>query len=1216
MSIFRNFISKNNWAPADSLTKAIVLLRQSRFFDPGWYRLNYPDLRDNPIDPARHYLEHGAREGRNPHPLFDTAFYLKENPDVAESGMNPLVHYLTCGNSEGRKPRKTHPTSNSAPRMELNTSDNANGAGPKVALRADGRRSEAPDVNDSIFDHDWYLERNPDVKAEGFNPSLHFNQFGWKEMRDPNPFFDVAWYLENNPDVHSAQINPVKHYLMCGWKERRDPGPRFSVDHYLQKHDDIREAGIEPLGHYLKYGRSEGRLIRRSTRASYARCPDLARWNVRRENELSLAMDSLADRLPKVSVLMPVYETDRRWLIRAIESVRAQFYGNFELCISDDASKAPWIRAVLDMYAAIDSRIRVHYRSENGHISRNTNDAFALSTGDIIVLLDADDELSWDALAEIALAAANDLEADFIYSDCDKISHNGAHFDPHLKPDWSPELLLTYMYAGQCLAVRRSVWETLGGLRTGYEGSQDHDFALRATELARKIVHLPRILYHWRAHGNSTALGGAQKPYSIEAGQRAVQDALDRRGIVAKARRPQFAAESGVSFFEINFQDQGPKVSIVIPTFKNIVMLRRCVESLKRTNYRNYEVVIVGDDSVRKEMEPEVTALGQTVLWAPRGSTGFNFSRKMNWAVQRVSGDLVVLLNDDTEVVNPSWLSSMVGYSAIPGVGIVGALLRFPDGRVQHAGIISGMEGGRCGISFRLAQPSDRGYCSLVSAARNCAAVTAACMLVSRQLYQKLGGLDETTFAVAYNDPDFCYRAHDAGYRIVYTPQAELTHHEGASRGFVDNPDELAAYLDRYRDRRDPYFNRNFARSDGNYRVKPTNVSIRRSMKVPVAFVSHNMNWEGAPRHLFNLVAALKESGSVDPVVFSLGEGPLMDAYAAVGVAVITFPDFPGWQCGAKAYKAWIEIVRNEFACRRVRAIFANTLECFFAVDAATALDIPSLWNIHESEGEAFFSGWSYDIQQTAMTCFKRPYRLVFVCDATAAVYAHLDENDVSIVIKNGYLPPPGEAHGRATAREKLGLSPDAVVFLSVGTVCKRKGQLDIVSALARVDPDLIVANNFAILICGDRRGGYSEELHHAVSRLPEQIRRCVQIISETGDVALYYSAADVFVCPSRMESYPTVIMEAMGAGLAIITTPVFGITEQVREGGNALFFQPADCKTLALQITRLLCDHELRSEMGHYSKAQLRTLPSLQTMIDDYETNILEGSTASVFHS
>lgn len=1070
-----------------------------------------------------------------------------------------------------------------------------------------------------LFDGDWYLATNPDVKSAGLDPYSHFMEHGWKEGRNPSSHFDVNWYLGVHEDVKAAGVNPFEHYTRMGWKERRDPCPDFSVDDYLETNPDVAASGAEPYGHYILHGRAEGRAARRSTESDdrYQAHVQATRWNLRQDIALRRRLEAAKPRLPFISVLIPVYNTPHNFLTRAIDSVRSQIYQGFEICISDDASTDGTVLDLVRSYEVLDPRIKAHYRRDNGHISRNTNDAFALSTGDVIVLLDADDELSWDALAEIALAFAADETIDYVYSDSDKIGENGRRFDPHFKPDWSPELLLTYMYAGQCLSVRRKIWEALGGLRPGYEGSQDHDFALRATEIARKIHHIPRVLYHWRSHAGSTAsltAGGAQKSYSFGAGRKAVQDALRRRGSAGVAIRPDWAVLGGNAFYQVDFPDDGPRVSILIPTHAGLTMLRTCLASLKKTTYRNYEIVVVGDHWVRDTVGSELDALGVRVIWWNPPDAVFSFARKMNWAAAQVDSPFIVLLNDDTEVINPQWLSSMVGYALLPGVGPVGALLRYPDGRVQHAGILSGLEGGACDHAFKLARPEDLGYCSLIAAARNCSAVTAACMLVARSLYLRFNGLDEQNFAVAYNDPDFCFRLHDAGFRSVYTPTAELIHHEGFTRGFGDDPDEVAAYRRRHGTRDDPYLNPNLTRASVAFKPVPTFVAPPAAGPAIVGFVTHNLNWEGAPLHLYNLVVALARSGTVEPVVFSLADGPLAKDLAARGIMVRILPPAPGRGCGRELYQGWLRLVEDAFSAERLSSVFANTLDCFFAVDAARTIGLASIWTIHESEGERFFAHWSDDLRDAALACFGKAYRLVFVAQATARVYGTLDRNGVAMTIRNGHVAPGGTRLSRTEARAHLGIGEDALVFLSVGMVCARKSQIDIVRALSGLSDDEAAALPFEIHIVGDRPGPDSDELAAAIAALPAPLRGRVVVVAETGDVAPYFAAADIFLCASRMESYPSVILEAMGAGLAIVTTPVFGIVEQVREGGNALFFEPGDTEALRGHLTDLARNREKTARMRAYSRRQLMSLPSYDHMVRDYQRIIAEAVHASPF--
>jgi glycosyltransferase involved in cell wall biosynthesis len=514
-------------------------------------------------------------------------------------------------------------------------------------------------------------------------------------------------------------------------------------------------------------------------------------------SELELRL-SAATNLPLLSVVTPIYNPPLEFLAAAVESVFGQVYASWELCMADDASTDPGVREFLEQLAQRDRRVRVQSRERNGNISAATNSAAQLASGEFVVLLDQDDLLTPDALAEIALCAAAHPDADIIYSDDDKIDSDGRRFAAQFKPDWSPELLLGYMYFSHVFAVRRSLYERCGGMRLGFEGSQDYDFALRASEQARAIAHVPQVLYHWRVLPGSTASSGAAKPQSFDAGRRAVQDALQRRGITGNARQPEWARKASVGIFGIEFPDHGPKVSVIIPTRNGLTILRRCIDSLTATTYTNYEVIVVDNDSDDPATLEYLKQLPHRVERISNPHGRFNFAWINNRAAERASGDLLLFLNNDTEVIAPRWLSQMVGYAGFSGVGAVGARLLFPDQRIQHAGIVHGYYRGLAGPAFKLAPAWDNGYLSYARVARNYSAVTAACLLTPRAMFTKLGGFDEVNFEVAYNDVDYCYRLGERGLRSVYCADAELFHHEGHSRGFFDRPQEVAAFRRKY----------------------------------------------------------------------------------------------------------------------------------------------------------------------------------------------------------------------------------------------------------------------------------------------------------------------------------------------------------------------------------------------------------------------------------
>ena len=778
----------------------------------------------------------------------------------------------------------------------------------------------------------------------------------------------------------------------------------------------------------------------------YAVWLELNEWSGRRAQWLAQRL-AVAGVLPLLSVLMPVYRPEREWLERAIASVRRQVYTRWELCLADDASEDPALARYLVDLAAQDTRIRVTFRGENGNISRATNSAAQLANGEFLLLLDQDDELAPDALGEIALALAAHADVDLLYSDNDKTDTRGRRFAPQFKPDYSPELLLTSMYMGHAQVVRRTLFEALGGFRVGFEGSQDHDFMLRASEQARRVVHLPLVLYHWRALPGSTASSGAAKPASFAAGERAVSEALVRRGSRGVAVRPPFAVAAGLGFYWHEFPDDGPSVTVLIPTRNQHELLARCLDSLARTTYRNYEVVVIDNDSDEAATQQYLTGLPHRVLRIGNPGPRFSFAHINNEAARAVDADYLLFLNNDTEVREPKWLSRMMGYAQLPGVGAVGARLLYPDGRIQHAGVVHGYYDGLPGPAFKLAPASDHGYLSQAMAARNYSAVTAACMLTPRRLFLELGGFDEQRYAVAYNDVDYGYRLLAAGHRCVYAPGAELIHHEGESRGFVDDPREAATYRAQYGARYEPYYNPNLSLADERFAILPRRAFVAAPPgPVRTLMCAFNLNWEGAPYSQFELTAELKRRGIVDPVVYAPADGPLRAAYEAEGIAVhVAAHPLAGVTTGAD-YDAALDRFAAWIRDLDVQLVYGNTLQTFYAIDAAHRLGLPSLWNPRESEPwQDYFRTFPDPVAARALGCYRLPYRVIFVADATARASAPLDTRHNFTVIHDGLdrgrFGAAVSGVDRAAARRKLGVADDDVMLLLVGTVCERKGQ-------------------------------------------------------------------------------------------------------------------------------------------------------------------------------
>ena len=493
---------------------------------------------------------------------------------------------------------------------------------------------------------------------------------------------------------------------------------------------------------------------------------------------------------PRFSVVMPTYNTAPVWLERAIGSVREQLWSDWELCIADDASTSAETRRALEAAAVSDKRIRVVFRERNGHISEASNSALAIATGDYVVLLDHDDELAPHALYMMAEYIDRNPEAVVLYSDEDKIDEQGRRYDPYFKPDWNPDLLTSQNYISHLGVYRREVLERIGGFRKGFEGSQDYDLVLRATETCRRdqIVHVPFVLYHWRSIPGSTALAIDEKSYAVLSARKAVREHLERRGVRATVE-PAWR-ESQFHRVRYDIPSPPPLASIVICTRDRVDLLKTAVESVSRlTEYPRFEIVVVDNQSRDEATLAYLSEIAERpAVRVLRYDEPFNFAALNNFAAQHCASDVLVLLNNDIEVINAGWLTELVSHAMRPEVGCVGALLYYPDSRIQHAGVVLGVHG-IAGHIHRLLSRGAPGYFGRAALIQNYSVVTAACVAVRRSVFQEVGGLDPT-FAVAFNDVDFCMRVRDRGYLNVWTPYAELYHYESASRGSDMAPDK------------------------------------------------------------------------------------------------------------------------------------------------------------------------------------------------------------------------------------------------------------------------------------------------------------------------------------------------------------------------------------------------------------------------------------------
>ena len=589
--------------------------------------------------------------------------------------------------------------------------------------------------------------------------------------------------------------------------------------------------------------------------------------NTPNEDELEKQKTTKFTYAPKISVVVPMYNTDEKFFQDLIESLNNQTYANWELCLADGSPKK---KENLEKYYEKNKKIKYNFLGKNEGISENTNEAIKMATGDYVGFLDHDDILSEEALFQVVKVINQDLKTDFIYTDEDKIDENYERFEPYFKPDYSPETLECNNYITHFVVVKKEIIEKIGKLNSEFNGAQDFDFVLRATKVANKITHISKVLYHWRVHKNSTAYIADTKNYAFEAGKKVIEADLKREG---KSATVEFGQEVP-GIYKIKYEVIGnPKVSILIPNKDNIKLLKKCITSiLKFTTYENYEINIIENNSEKKETFKYYEELvknskikilnfnkhtvfdinGEKSLENKTLSKGleknnieknienietkenelqkvseFNYSALINFGVKNVDGEFVLQLNNDTKLITKDWLELFIGYAQNSEIGAVGARLYYEDKTIQHAGIIVGVSeiAGNALVNLPYGKHA---YFGREAATRNVLAVTGACLFARRSLYYEVGFMDEKEFKVAFNDVDFCLKLYENGYRNVYNPYIELIHYESKSRGYEISEEKEERFEKEANNfkrkwskyiKYDPYYNKNLSRKTVNYDI-------------------------------------------------------------------------------------------------------------------------------------------------------------------------------------------------------------------------------------------------------------------------------------------------------------------------------------------------------------------------------------------------------------
>lgn len=661
------------------------------------------------------------------------------------------------------------------------------------------------------------------------------SQIYYKKIYDRDFGFDIqfpyergrSYWLLIHCDGHTVRIKYNEELIA---RRSSVAHKRLEKIHDLMNMETVRVAWEFGKKHGLKalFLKSKHKIQGLDNDYDYAEWYNLTKPT---EEELEQQRKTVFENAPLLSIVIPAYKTPEKYLREMLDSILAQTYKNWEVCVADGSPKGEGriVEKVMKDYMARDSRF--HCRSLGGNlgISGNTNAAIEMAKGDFIVLADHDDTLPEHALYEVAAAIQAHPQCDVIYSDEDKLDMDGgALFDPHFKPDFNPDLLTSVNYICHLFVVKRELLEQVGGFRHEYDGAQDYDFIFRCTEAAGEICHIPKVLYHWRCHQNSTASNPESKLYAFEAGSRAIMEHYRRCGIPAKK------VEKGVDYgiYHTTFDIQGdPLVSVVIPNKDHVQDLDLCIRSiLERASYRNLEFVVIENNSTQKETFAYYEAIQKefpqihVVTWERE----FNYSAINNFGAQYAKGEYLLFLNNDTEIIAPNLFEEMLGFCQRQEVGAVGARLLYQDDTIQHAGVVVGF-GGIAGHTFIGLHEAENSYFHRAMCAQDYSAVTAACMMTKAEVFKEVGGFTEE-LAVAFNDIDYCMKVRAAGYLIVYAPYATMYHYESKSRGLEDTPEkvarfnrEIAIFARRWPEileKGDPYYNPNLTLRKSNFALR------------------------------------------------------------------------------------------------------------------------------------------------------------------------------------------------------------------------------------------------------------------------------------------------------------------------------------------------------------------------------------------------------------
>ena len=855
---------------------------------------------------------------------------------------------------------------------------------------------------------------------------------------------------------------------------------------------------------------------------------------------------------PKISIITPVYNSEKKWLALSIDSVLAQIYENWELCLVDDDSKGDETKKFIEGYANRDDRIKLKFLESHRGISGASNEALSLATGEFILLLDHDDMIPPHALFEIIALLNRDNGFDLIYYDENKIDSKGKYHDPFYKPDWSPDLLFSIMYIGHA-TYRRQLVLDIGGFRSEYDFSQDYDLALRITEKTNRIGHIPKVLYHWRSLSSSAA--GGSKLFARKSNIAALQSTIERRGYNAQAIG--YPSTNRLKFNLPYF----PLVSIIIPTDSQETILQTIRSILEKTDYSNFEIIVVTNSNLKKHIETIFTRENRVFIKV--FDKPFNWSAKCNLGAHIARGEFLLFLNDDIEILEKNWIEPMVEIFGRKEVGAVTCKLIYKNNKIQHAGFVTGIRG-LVGSAFHKFHADSSHYFNLIQMTRNVSAISGACFMIPKSIFNEVGGFDEVNTPIRHSDFDISFRVREKGYLLVYTPFAKLRHYgyyswRKTEKEFQKNDNSDLYLLKRWGKNicYDPYFTENmrnelYDKSSYIYKLFAYGKYVKKDRNI--LLISHDLSLSGAPI-LLNNIAQYLSKNEYFVTILSPTEGELLKQINESNIAILI--DGSILENPTNETKEFIS---------QFDLVIANTILTWKSISIAKGYGIPVVWLIHESEFGRELAESNHEISKA----FELADFVVFPSSEILNMYAKLSKKNNYIKIYYGLDVPQ--------IKEVREMKPgNHINVIHVGSIEKRKGQDVLVNCIQNLPQEYLEIFHFFFL-----GRILDEDFYSKLRKLSEPLKN-VKFIGEISYEELFnfYRKADIFVCSSRDEVLPLTILEAMSQKIAIISSRVGGIPEIIEDKKEGILVDKEDHVELLRSLILLYQDEQYRKRLG-----------------------------------